>query len=162
MNKFFNSILCLPKQQDVQRFLLMGVLSNVINFAVYYALININVNLSLSSILGYLAGLICSYHLGRVWVFGQRFDINSKSILFFGIVYFLGSVWMTVIINLMVNYLWGWWRCYRFHIIVIAPYMTIERQNTIMVNIIVWTNITPGIIYNTSSITNITCKPHRK
>lgn len=105
MNKFFNSILCLPKQQDVQRFLLMGVLSNVINFAVYYALININVNLSLSSILGYLAGLICSYHLGRVWVFGQRFDINSKSILFFGIVYFLGSVWMTVIINLMVNYL---------------------------------------------------------
>lgn len=105
MNKFFNSILCLPKQQDVQRFLLMGVLSNVINFAVYYALININVNLSLSSILGYGAGLICSYHLGRVWVFGQRFDINSKSILFFGIVYFLGSVWMTVIINLMVNYL---------------------------------------------------------
>jgi len=52
-----------------------------------------------------VAGLICSYHLGRVWVFGQRFDINYKSILFFGIVYFLGSVWMTGIINLMVNYL---------------------------------------------------------
>lgn len=105
MNKFFNTIVYLIKQQDVQRFLLMGVLSNAINFVVYYALININVNLSLSSILGYGAGLICSYHLGRVWVFGQRFDINSKSILFFGIVYFLGSVWMTVIINLMVNYL---------------------------------------------------------
>ena len=103
MNKFFNTILYLIKQQDVQRFLLMGVLSNAINFVVYYALININVNLSLSSILGYVAGLICSYHLGRVWVFGQRFDINSKSILYFGIVYFLGSVWMTVIINLMVN-----------------------------------------------------------
>ena len=105
MNKFFNTILYLTQQQDVQRFLLMGVLSNAINFVVYYALININVNLSLSSILGYVAGLICSYHLGRVWVFGQRFDINSKSILFFGIVYFLGSVWMTGIINLMVNYL---------------------------------------------------------
>ena len=105
MNKFFNTILYLIKQQDVQRFLLMGVLSNAINFVVYYALININVNLSLSSILGYVAGLICSYHLGRVWVFGKRFDINSKSILFFGIVYFLGSVWMTGIINLMVNYL---------------------------------------------------------
>jgi putative flippase GtrA len=105
MNKFFNVILCLIKQQDIQRFLLMGVLSNMINFAVYYALININVNLSFSAILGYVAGLICSYHLGRVWVFGQRFDINSKSILFFGIVYFLGSVWMTGIINLMVNYL---------------------------------------------------------
>ena len=105
MNKFFNTILYLIKQQDVQRFLLMGVLSNAINFVVYYALININVNLSLSSILGYVAGLICSYHLGRIWVFGQRFDIHSKSILFFGIVYFLGSVWMTGIINFMVNYL---------------------------------------------------------
>ena len=105
MNKFFNTIFYLIKQQSIQRFLLMGVLSNAINFVVYYALINFNVNLSLSSILGYLAGLICSYHLGRVWVFGQRFDINSKSILFFGIVYFLGSVWMTGIINLMVNHL---------------------------------------------------------
>lgn len=106
MNKFFDTILCLTKQQDIQRFFLMGVLSNVINFAVYYALINFNVNLSLSAILGYVAGLICSYHLGRVWVFGQRFDINSKSILFFGIVYFLGAIWMTGIINMMVNNLY--------------------------------------------------------
>ena len=105
MNKFFNSILCLTKQKDIHRFFLMGVLSNAINFVVYFAFINFNVNLSLSAILGYMAGLICSYHLGRVWVFGHRFDINSKSILFFGIVYFLGSVWMTGIINLMVNYL---------------------------------------------------------
>ena len=105
MNKFFNVILYLIKQQDIQRFLLMGLLSNAINFGVYYALINNSVNLSFSAILGYVAGLICSYHLGRVWVFGQRFEINSKSILFFGIVYFLGSVWMTGIINLMVNYL---------------------------------------------------------
>lgn len=105
MNKFFNAILSLNKQQDIQRFFLMGILSNAINFVVYYALINFNIDLSLSAILGYVAGLICSYHLGRVWVFGQRFDINSKSILFFGIVYFLGSVWMTGIINLMVNHL---------------------------------------------------------
>ena len=105
MNKFFNVILCLIKQQDVQRFLLMGVLSSVINFGVYYVLINIHVNLSFSAILGYIAGLICSYHLGRIWVFGVRFDINSKNILFFGIVYFFGSVWMTGIINLMVNHL---------------------------------------------------------
>jgi len=105
MNKFFNAILYLMNQQDIQRFLLMGLLSNAINFVVYYALINIHVNLSFSAILGYVAGLICSYHLGRVWVFGQRYEINSKSILFFGIVYLLGSVWMTGIINVMVNYL---------------------------------------------------------
>ena len=105
MKKFINSILFLTKQKDIQRFLVMGLLSNVINFCVYYASINININLSLSSILGYVTGLVCSYHLGRVWVFGQRFDINSKSILFFGIVYFLGSIWMTGMINLMVNFL---------------------------------------------------------
>ena len=105
MKKFINSVLFLTKQKDIQRFLVMGLLSNVINFCVYYASINININLSLSSILGYVAGLVCSYHLGRVWVFGQRFDINPKSILFFGIVYLLGSIWMTGMINLMVNFL---------------------------------------------------------
>jgi putative flippase GtrA len=105
MNKFFDAILCLIKKQDIQRFLLMGLLSNAINFVVYYVLININVNLSFSAILGYVTGLICSYHLCRVWVFGQRFEINFKSILFFGIVYLLGSFWMTGIIILMVNYL---------------------------------------------------------
>ena len=105
MNKLINNFLDIFKQQDIQRFLVMGLLSNAINFCVYYALINININLSLSSILGYLSGLVCSYHLGRVWVFGQRFEINSKSILWFGIVYFLGSVWMAGMINLMVNIL---------------------------------------------------------
>ena len=105
MKKLINNFLDIFKQQDIQRFLVMGLLSNAINFCVYYALINININLSLSSILGYLSGLVCSYHLGRVWVFGQRFEINSKSILWFGIVYFLGSVWMAGMINLMVNIL---------------------------------------------------------
>jgi putative flippase GtrA len=105
MNKLINNFLDIFKQQDIQRFLVMGLLSNMINFCVYYALINFNINLSFSSILGYLSGLVCSYHLGRVWVFGQQFDINSKSILWFGIVYFLGSVWMTGMINLMVNIL---------------------------------------------------------
>ena len=105
MNKLINNFLNIFKKQDVQRFLLMGLVSNAINFFVYYALVNINISLSLSSILGYLSGLVCSYHLGRVWVFGQRFKINSKSILWFGIVYFLGSVWMAGMINLMVNIL---------------------------------------------------------
>lgn len=105
MKKLINNFLDIFKQQDIQRFLVMGLLSNAINFCVYYTLINIHISLSLSSILGYVAGLVCSYHLGRVWVFGQRFDIKSKSILWFGIVYFLGSIWMTGIINLMVNIL---------------------------------------------------------
>ena len=103
MNNFFNLLIKLIKQKDIQRFFLMGVLSNIINFCVYYALVNIDVNLSISSIMGYLSGLVCSYHLGRVWVFGQQFDINSKSLLWFAMVYFIGSIWMAGIINLMVN-----------------------------------------------------------
>ena len=104
MNKFLNPLLKLSKQQDIQRFSVMGVLSNAINLCVYYVLININVSLSISSFMGYFAGLICSYHLGRVWVFGQGFDINSKSIFWFLMVYFIGSLWMAGIINLMVIY----------------------------------------------------------
>ena len=59
-------------------------------------------NLSISSLAGYLAGLICSYHFGRVWVFGFKFEVSSKSILLFITVYIFGSMWMTGIINLLV------------------------------------------------------------
>lgn len=102
MNKFFNTILYLIKQQDVQRFLAAGLLSNAINFLLYYTLVNININLSLSSILGYFSGLVCSYHLGRVWVFDNVFKVTLKKVISFISVYILGSIWMISTINILV------------------------------------------------------------
>ena len=102
MNKLINNFLNIFKKQDVQRFLLMGLLSNAINFFVYYALVNINISLSLSSILGYLSGLVCSYHLGRVWVFGHIFKVTQKKVMLFISVYTLGSIWMIGTINILV------------------------------------------------------------
>ena len=102
MNKLINNFLGIFKQQDIQRFLVMGLLSNAINFFVYYSLVNININLSLSSILGYLSGLVCSYHLGRVWVFGHIFKVTPKKVISFISVYILGSIWMICTINILV------------------------------------------------------------
>lgn len=94
------------QNKSIQRFLLMGMLSNALNFCVYYVLVITNINLSISSIIGYISGLVFSYHLSRVWVFGQKFDINANNILRFGGVYFIGSIWMVVIINVLVNMLY--------------------------------------------------------
>jgi len=102
MKKFINSVLFLTKQKDIQRFLGVGLLSNAINFFLYYALVNININLSLSSILGYLSGLVCSYHFGRVWVFGHIFKVTPKKVISFISVYILGSIWMIGTINILV------------------------------------------------------------
>ena len=114
MSKFFSLIIQhLTKEKDIQRFFLMGILSNAINFSVYYWLISCNVNLSFSSILSYIAGLISSFHLSRVWVFGQQFGFSFKKALGFIIIYIFGAVWMTGIIHLLVenyefNYKFAW------------------------------------------------------
>lgn len=90
------------KQKNLVRFFYVGILSNVINFIVYYLSNKFSVNLLLSSFLGYFSGLICSYHFGRVWVFDFKFLISLNNILFFILVYFTGLLWMMTIINLLV------------------------------------------------------------
>ena len=90
------------KQKNLVRFFYVGILSNVINFIVYYLSNKFSGNLLLSSFLGYFSGLICSYHFGRVWVFDFKFLISLNNILFFILVYFAGLLWMMTIINLLV------------------------------------------------------------
>ena len=96
--KYLNKI----KSQELKRFLVIGITSNFINFFVYYFFIFFDVNLSISSLAGYLAGVVCSYHFGRVWVFDYKFKVTPKSIILFILVYILGSIWMTGTINILV------------------------------------------------------------
>ncbi len=89
-------------QKNLVRFFYVGILSNIINFIVYYLTNKFTVNLLLASFLGYFSGLICSYHFARVWVFDFKFLISLNNILFFIIVYLAGLIWMAGIINFMV------------------------------------------------------------
>lgn len=106
MKNSANNVEKLPKiysnQKNLVRFFCVGILSNIINFIVYYFSNKFSVNLLLSSFLGYFSGLICSYHFGRVWVFDFKFLISLNNILLFILVYFAGLLWMAGMINFMV------------------------------------------------------------
>lgn len=99
--------------RDVLRFLLVGIGSNVINYLSYYLLLLISAPVFLAAVCGYLLGLLCSYHFGRTWVFGHRFDVEAAGIGRFLPVYAFGGLGMAAITTALVDgltlhYAVGW------------------------------------------------------
>ena len=83
---------------ELLRFLFVGVGSNIINFIIYILVYSLGISLFVSSIVGYSAGLISSYHFGRVWVFGEKFNMSMKNITQFSVVYAIGGLGMSALI----------------------------------------------------------------
>ena len=86
---------------ELMRYLFAGVGSNLINFVVYLLFCLIGLSLFLSSVAGYFAGLFASYHFGRVWVFGKKFDISKQNLIRFLVVYAVGGLGMSTLIELL-------------------------------------------------------------
>ena len=80
------------------RFAIVGVLSNILNFAVYVVVFLLSTNIVFSSVLGYSIGLFNTYLLGRMWVFNSEQPNQFKEIVKFLVVYFIGGAGMTLII----------------------------------------------------------------
>ena len=80
------------------RFAILGVLSNILNFAVYVIVFLLSTNIVFSSVLGYSIGLFNTYLLGRIWVFNSEQPNQFKEIVKFLVVYFIGGAGMTLII----------------------------------------------------------------
>lgn len=87
-------------KSDLQRFILVGIGSNVVNFTVYFIAHLFSGVLFFDSIAGYAVGLFVSYHFGRVWVFGQKFKISKKNVAKFSAVYAVGGLGMSFLIEL--------------------------------------------------------------
>ncbi|MEI7993360.1 MAG: GtrA family protein [Methylococcaceae bacterium] len=85
--------------KDLCRFLVVGIGSNLMNFGVYLLIHSMGISLFSASVAGYSAGLIVSYHFGRVWVFGGKFKISKQNIIRFFIVYAVGGLGMSVLIE---------------------------------------------------------------
>jgi putative flippase GtrA len=83
------------------RYLLVGIGSNLINFVSYYIFYTIGISLFISSGLGYSTGLIFSYHFGRIWVFGIKYNITKKNVIRFFFVYLIGGLGMSLLIELI-------------------------------------------------------------
>lgn len=80
------------------RFAIVGVLSNILNFAVYMVVFLLSTNIVFSSVSGYSIGLFNTYFLGRKWVFNSEQPNQFKEIVKFIVVYFIGGAGMTLII----------------------------------------------------------------
>lgn len=93
--------------RQLARFLIVGVGSNILNYLVYYLAYTPGAPLVIASALGYLAGLLNSYHLGRVWVFDVRANTAGIAPIRFALVYAIGGIGMSGIIEILDRTL-GW------------------------------------------------------
>lgn len=86
---------------ELLRYLFVGIGSNLINFVIYLLFYSIGFSLFSSSVAGYSTGLIVSYHFGRVWVFGRKFDMSKQNVFRFAAVYAVGGLGMSALIELL-------------------------------------------------------------
>lgn len=94
----------MKKIDEFSRYILVGIGSNCINFSIYFFL-KIFFSLFMAAFFGYLAGLLLSYHFGRIWVFGERFSVRRQNLISFLVVYLIGGLGMSGLIEFFGSYM---------------------------------------------------------
>ena len=85
---------------EVSRFVVVCVGSNVVNYFTYVLMYTlIGVPLWIAAAAGYIVGLMNSFYFGKLWVFNHGSSIHRLAIIKFILVYGIGGIGMTVIIN---------------------------------------------------------------
>ena len=77
------------------------MISAALNFSLYILNFVISNNIILSSVAGYLLGIITSFYFGKMWVFNLSNIFTISELVRYLIVYFLGRLGMTLIIFLL-------------------------------------------------------------
>ncbi len=97
MRRFINNY-----KIQIFKFLIVGVFSSVLNFLVYKSIYIFTANINLSSTLGYCIGLLNSFLFSSKWVFSNNRCIRlDKAFIVFVLIYALGGLEMTIIINVL-------------------------------------------------------------
>jgi len=96
-----------------KRFVIIGVVSNIISFTFYTLIFLIFSNIVVSSVAGYSVGVLTSYYFGKVWVFESEQVFKLSEMFKFMVIYFIGGLGMTLIIiwlnqDLNINYQVSW------------------------------------------------------
>jgi len=81
----------------VVRFLVVGVVSNIINFLVYFTAYNLLGKIALSAFLGYMAGLLNSMYFSKSYVFAHLELREFGTFWRFSLIYFVGWAGLTAI-----------------------------------------------------------------
>ncbi len=77
------------KKSKINRFIIVGIVSVLIDFIVYYILLTLNYNISFAKSIGFISGAFFSYQFNRKWTFNIK-TINSMQIITFIFVYLSG------------------------------------------------------------------------
>lgn len=89
--------------KEINRFVFVGIGSNILNFILYVFLYKIGIAIWIASALGYIAGLVNSYYFGKTWVFSPEKDVFSQAFFKFVLIYGISGVGMVLIINFLDN-----------------------------------------------------------
>ena len=86
--------------------MIVGCSSTCLNFVIYSLVYKLTLSLNIAGLLGYTAGLINSFYFSDKWVFpsSRGKDLNYSLTIFF-VIYFVGGLEMTMVINFMNNLL---------------------------------------------------------
>ena len=85
----------------VHKFLLLGVLSTLIDYILYSSAILLGVNYVIAIILGYSAGLLANYIIGRKFIFTSGHKLKSSKHEFIAVVVIavLGALFTIAIVK---------------------------------------------------------------
>lgn len=96
------------------RYIFVGCASFVIDFIIYFSLINfLNINYLISAAIAFFISVLANYYLSTSWVFNQD-DIDNNLIEFnlFILISFVGLIFTEILLYLFtdmfnINYIWS-------------------------------------------------------
>lgn len=89
--------------KSIHKFFLLGILSTVIDYALYSAAILIGIHYVIAIILGYSAGLLANYLIGRSFIFTAGHKLKSSKHEFLAVVSIavLGAIFTIIIVKML-------------------------------------------------------------
>jgi len=87
---------------QILKFGFVGIGSTFLNFCIYSIVYQLTLTINLASFLGYVSGLFTTFYFSNNWTFTKsRFKNLNYTLLLFVLIYFLGGLEMTLIINIV-------------------------------------------------------------
>lgn len=94
--------------KQIHKFLLLGVVSTLIDYVVYSILIFVDIDYVVAIIAGYSSGLLANYQIGRRYIFTSGAKMKSSRAEFIAVVViaFFGALFNIAIVKLLSYSFW--------------------------------------------------------
>lgn len=90
---------------QVLKFVIIGIYATVINYLIFYVLYNfLGVNYTISSAVGFIAGVVCGFPFNKNWTFESNKQ-SYKIILPYIAVYCISLILSLILLNIQVVYM---------------------------------------------------------